>query len=110
MERPNKPERDQLSGRRLEPAAAIVIYNRQTGLIFGTHYFAVEPGAELPDSKELERLALEQAGRDGCDARKHKVLHVDPVSLKEGCSYRVSAKGVLVENKQGRARKLTPKG
>jgi hypothetical protein len=89
----------------LQPAAAVILYNRRTGVIFSTHYFSATNDAKLPDKDELERVALEHAAKDGCEARTHKALHVDPAALKRGVGYRV-AKGVLAEVKAGR---LTPK-
>jgi hypothetical protein len=89
----------------LQPATAIILYNRRTGVIFSTHYFSAGNGAKLPDKDELERVALARATKDGCDARTHKALHVDPVTLKRGVGYCVSiAKGVLAEVKPGRQR------
>ena len=82
----------------LEPASAVVLYNRRTGVIFSTHYFSVTNDATLPDTDELERVAREHAAKDGCDARTHDALHVDPAALKLGVSYRVR-KGVLTEVK-----------
>jgi hypothetical protein len=53
----------------------------------------------------LQRIALEQAIKDGCEAHTHKALHVDPAQVKRRVGYRV-VKGVLAEVKPGR---LTPK-
>jgi hypothetical protein len=76
----------------LAPAAAVVLYDRKTGAIFGTHYFGATEGVELPGQDELERIAFEQAARDGCRVRQVKALHVDPAKLKPGCNYAVSVK------------------
>jgi len=92
-------------GRPLHPGTAVILYNTRTGVIFSTHYFSVSNGAKLPDRDELERVALEHAVKDGCQPSIHKVLHVDPATVKRGVGYRV-AKGVLREVKAGR---LTPK-
>jgi hypothetical protein len=89
----------------LQPATAVILYNRRTGVIFSTHYFSATSGAKLPDKDELEQIAVAHAAKDGCDARTHKALHVDPAALKRGVGYRVSvAKGVLAEVKAGRQR------
>jgi hypothetical protein len=80
----------------LLPSEAIVVYNRRTGAIFSTHYFSVANGAKLPDSDELERVALDHAAKDGCDRRAHSMLRVDPAALKRGTAYRV-VEGKLVE-------------
>ena len=90
-----------------EPAAAVVIYDGRTGAIFGTHFFSTRDGANLPEPPELERIALSHAARDGCDTRRHRVLHVDPVALKPGYHYAVSVKArkpSLVEGKRSRGR------
>jgi hypothetical protein len=95
------------TGKRLEPAAAVVVYDGKTGAIFGSHLFSVAEGAELPERGELDRIALAHAARDGCDVRRHKVLHVDPTTLKPGCHYAVSmkaTKATLVEQPQRRKR------
>jgi hypothetical protein len=92
-------------GGQLQPEAAVILYNRRTGVIFSTHYFSATNDAKLPDKQELERVALEHAVKDGCEASMHKSLHVDPAALKRGVGYRV-AKGVLTEIKAGR---LIPK-
>jgi hypothetical protein len=89
----------------LQPAAAVILYNRRTGVIFSTHYFSATNDAKLPNKDELERVALQHAAKDGCEASMHTALHVDPTALKRGVGYRV-AKGVLTEIKAGR---LTPK-
>jgi hypothetical protein len=92
-------------GSALQPATAVILYNRRTGAIFSTHYFSATEGATLPDKDELEQLALAHAVKDGCDAKGHKAIHVDPAALKRGTVYRVSiAKGVLAEVKAGRQR------
>jgi hypothetical protein len=82
-------------------ARALVLYNKSTGAVFAIHYFGAADGVDLPDEDELERVALANAARDGCNARTHKVLHVDPSLLRPGVSYRVSiAKRTLVEAKR----------
>ena len=84
----------------LQAATAVVLYNKRTGVIFGIHYFGAADGIALPDADELERVALSQAAKDGCDAGTHNTFHVDPSSLRPGVSYRVSvAKRTLVEVK-----------
>src|SRR5258708_38951392 len=89
----------------LQPATAVILYNRRTGVIFSTHYFSATSDAKLPDKEELERVALTHATKDGCDARTHKALHVDPAMLTRGVGYRVSiAKGLLAEVKAGTRR------
>lgn len=91
------------SGKKLEPAATLVIYNSKTGAIFGSHSFSAADGATLPERAELDRIALAHAARDGCDVRRHKVLHVDPTALRPGCHYAVSVKArkpSLVERRQ----------
>jgi hypothetical protein len=81
----------------------VVIYHHRTGAIFSTHYFAAVPGVTLPERDELEKVALAHATRDGCDARTHKVLHVDPATIKRGVGYKVSvAKAMLAEVKAKR--------
>ena len=76
----------------------MVLYNNGTGVIFGIHYFGGADGIHLPDAAELERVALSQAAKDGCDAGTHNAFHVDPSSLQPGVSHRVSvAKRTLVE-------------
>ena len=90
----------------LQPAAAVILYNHRTGVIFSTHYFGVVNGAELPDKDELERVALEQATKDGCKLSTHKALHVDPATLKRGVGYRV-AKGKLTQVRAGRLKPLS---
>jgi len=93
----------------LQPATAVILYNRRTGVIFTTHYFSATHNAKLPEKAELERVALAHATKDGCDAGTHKALHVDPATLKRGVGYRVSiAKGVLAEVKAGRQRPRSP--
>jgi hypothetical protein len=87
----------------LQPAAAVILYNHRTGVIFSTHYFSTVDDAQLPDKDELERVALEHAAKDGCKVSTHKALHVDPAALKRGVGYRV-AKGKLTEVKAGRLR------
>ena len=94
-------------GTRLEPAAAVVVYNGRTGAIFGSHLFSAVDGVALPERAELDRIALAHAARDGCDVRRHKVLHVDPTALRPGCHYAVSVKArkpSLVERRQRRKR------
>ena len=94
---------DVSSGKRLEPAAAVVIYDGRTGAIFGSHLFSAAEGATLPERAELNRIALAHAARDGCDVRRHKVLHIDPAALRPGCHYAVSVKtrkATLVERRQ----------
>ncbi|MBV8191901.1 MAG: hypothetical protein JOY64_03345 [Alphaproteobacteria bacterium] len=78
------------NGRRLQPQAAVFLYHQRTGRLSHTHFFAAAPGAELPPREELERVALAHAEKDGCNLRRHKVLHVDPATLKPGTGYRVS--------------------
>ena len=81
----------------------MVLYNKSTGAIFAIHYFGAADGIDLPEDDELERVALSNAAKDGCDARTHKALHVDPASLRRGASYRVSVtKRTLVEVKSRR--------
>ena len=95
----------------LQPAAAVILYHHRTGAIFSTHYFAAVLGATLPARDELEKVALAHATRDGCDSRTHKVLHVDPATLKRGVGYRVAvAKATLAEVKAKRQapRRLQP--
>jgi hypothetical protein len=88
---------------RLESATAVVLYHRRTGAIFATHHFAAADGANLPDDNEPERIARSLATKDGCDAKAHKALRVDPALLKRGIRYRVSvAKPALVEVKTRR--------
>ena len=87
----------------LQPAAAVVLYHHRTGAIFSTHYFAAVAGAVLPERDELEKVALAHATGDGCDARTHKALHVDPATIKRGVGYRVAvAKVTLAEVKAKR--------
>ena len=83
-----------------QAARAVVLYNKSTGAIFAIHYFGAADGVDLPEDDELEQVALSNAAKDGCDARTHKALHVDPTSLRRGVSYRVSiAKRTLAEVK-----------
>ena len=97
---PDKPTPD---AGPLQPAAAVILYHHRTGTIFSTHYFAAVPGVTLPARDELEKVALSHATRDGCDSRTHKVLHVDPATIKRGVGYRVAvAKAALVEVKAKR--------
>lgn len=87
----------------LQPAAAVILYHHRTGAIFGTHYFAAVEGVKLPERDELARVALAHATQDGCDAKTHKVLHVDPATVKRGVAYRVAvAKATLTEVKASR--------
>ena len=87
----------------LQPAAAVLLYHHRTGAIFSTHYFAAVAGVKLPERDELERVALAHASRDGCDTKSHKVLHVDPATIKRGVGYRVAvAKATLAEVKTSR--------
>lgn len=87
----------------LQPAVAVILYHHRTGAIFSTHYFAAVEGVKLPERDELERVALAHATRDGCDAKAHKVLHVDPTTVKRGVGYRVAVgKGRLIEVKASR--------
>jgi hypothetical protein len=89
----------------LQPAAAVILYNHRTGAIFSTHYFAAVEGVKLPERDELERVTLAHATRDGCDAKTHKMLHVDPATIKRSVGYRVSvAKAALVAVKASRLR------
>ena len=37
----------------LQPAAAVILYNHRTGVIFSTHYFSAVNDAKLPDKDEL---------------------------------------------------------
>jgi hypothetical protein len=93
------------SGRRLQPAAAVVVYDSRTGAIFGSHLFSAVDGAALPERAELDRIALAHAACDGCDLRRHKVLHVEPGALRKGCHYAVAVKGrkpALVERPRRR--------
>lgn len=101
MPRESKPSAaDPHENEPLQAATAVVLYNKRTGAIFGIHYFGAAAGVDLPGEDELERVALSQAAKDGCDARTHNALHVDPSSLRRGVSYRVSvAKKTLVEVK-----------
>ena len=87
----------------LQPAAAVILYHHRTGAIFSTHYFAAVEGVKLPERDELARVALAHATQDGCDAKTHKVLHVDPATVKRGVGYRVAvAKATLAEVKASR--------
>ncbi len=87
----------------LQPAAAVILYHHRTGAIFSTHYFAAIDGVSLPQRDELEKVALAHATRDGCDARTHKVLHVDPAAIRRGVAYRVAvARATLAEVKAKR--------
>ena len=95
-----------LEGGTLEPAAAVILYNHRTGVIFSTHYFSVVNDAKLPDKGELERVALEQAAKDGCKLSTHKVLHIGPAELKRGVGYRVG-KGRLTEIRAARLKPLS---
>lgn len=105
-----KDESKATEGGLLEPAAAIVVYHRETGAIFATHHFSVASGAELPDRHELERLALETAAGDGCEAERHAVLHVEPKALRRGMGYRV-LEGALVEvERDGLAAEVLSRG
>jgi hypothetical protein len=38
----------------LQPATAVILYNRRTGVIFSTHYFSATSDAKLPDKEELD--------------------------------------------------------
>jgi hypothetical protein len=98
------PSMTALEGGMLQPGAAVILYDHRTGAIFSTHYFSAVNDAELPDKGELERVAQEQAAKDGCKLSTHKALHVSPAELKRGVGYRV-AKGRLTEI---RARRLKP--
>lgn len=80
----------------LEPLAAVVVYDRETGALFSTHHFSAVDDADLPGRDELERLALELAAGDGCETDRHAVLHVEPKALRRGVGYRVE-RDVLVE-------------
>lgn len=82
-------------GGMVEPVAAVVIHDRETGAIFATHHFGVADGAELPDREELERLALETAAGDGCEVARHAVLYVEPKALRRGVAYRVEGEALV---------------
>jgi hypothetical protein len=99
------PEKLPQDGGPLQPAAAVILYHQRTGTIFSTHFFGAVEGVKLPAKDELEKVALAHATRDGCDAKTHKVLHVDPATIKRGVKYRVAvAKAALAEVKPGRQR------
>lgn len=99
------PEKPNPQAGPLQPAAAVILYHQRTGAIFSTHYFAAVPGVTLPERDELEKVALAHATRDGCDTPTHKMLHVDPATIKRGVGYKVAvAKGTLAEVKAKRQR------
>ena len=105
-----KPRPSADAGRMLQPAAVVILYHQRTGTISHTHFFSAANGAQLPDKRELERIACAHAEKDGCNVRLHKALHVDPATLKRGTAYRVSAnKRVLAEVKARRQRPRSPK-
>jgi hypothetical protein len=83
---------------RLEPRAAVVVYERGTGQILTVHHFSAVPGVELPDDARLAEIALEAAGP--YHAGDCGTLRVDPERLKPGVAYRVTRDGKrLIEAK-----------
>ncbi|QIF04622.1 hypothetical protein [Roseimicrobium sp. ORNL1] len=99
--RPSSPSADKL----LAPEVAVILYNKQTGVICHVHFFSATNGIKPPDKKELEDMASAHAVKDGHDIQMHGAMHIAPAALKRGVGYRISVKKrapSLVEIKPGK--------
>ena len=85
--------------RRVDPAATVVAYDRQTCEGISLHHFAAVEDVPLPAENELHEIALRHAMLDRPrDETAIGILSVEPQQLEPGKAYRVSVdEAVLVE-------------
>jgi hypothetical protein len=86
-----------------EAISALVVYDARTGEVLHRHIAVRYPGGRVQEPAQLEARALALAVTRGIDARRARVLQVDPAAFGSALEHRVDVKrGVLI------ARRCTP--
>ena len=83
----------------IKPQAVVLLYERGSGSVVATHYFAAVAGVDLPEARELEAIAYSHADHDGVgDAASLAVLHAQPGDIPRGKAIRVCPDTGLIKD------------